>query len=411
MRASVSAWAAALLALAAAASFGDGGDRPKVFLDCAEGCFQDHLRTEITFVDYVRDRGEADVHVLVTMQPTGAGGREFTVALIGLRRFASMDQTLRYAAEKDEPQERTQRGLAHRLKLGLVRYVVETGHVSHLELSSTETAPAGAAAKDPWKSWVFSLRGEGELEGEESKRKGTGEIRVGADRITAEWKVSLAASASHEEERYDVDGRDVVSTKVSRLLNGFAIKSLGPHWSVGGQAAAWKNSFENTRRALGFGPMLEYNLFPYDQSTRRELRFTYRLELRDMHYLEETLFEETDETLGRQEAEITLVRREPWGSLEGELELSHYLHDVGKYRAELRLEAALRLFQGLSLNVRAEGSRVRDQLSLPRRGATAEEILLEQRQLASGFQYETAIGLTYTFGSIYNNVVNPRFGN
>ena len=32
-------------------------------------------------------------------------------------------------------------------------------------------------------------------------------------------------------------------------------------------------------------------------------------------------------------------------------------------------------------------------------------------ELETQFQYFTSFGFTYTFGSIYNNVVNPRFGN
>jgi len=38
-------------------------------------------------------------------------------------------------------------------------------------------------------------------------------------------------------------------------------------------------------------------------------------------------------------------------------------------------------------------------------------VLLRLRELETQFEYFTSFGLTYTFGSIYNNVVNPRFGN
>ena len=44
-------------------------------------------------------------------------------------------------------------------------------------------------------------------------------------------------------------------------------------------------------------------------------------------------------------------------------------------------------------------------------GATPEEILLRRKELETNFEYFTSFGFTYTFGSIYNNVVNPRFGN
>jgi len=66
----------------------------RVFLDCPDTfCDFDYYRTEITFVNWVRDRQFAQVHVLITTQSTG-GGREYTMALIGLERFAGSVDTL-----------------------------------------------------------------------------------------------------------------------------------------------------------------------------------------------------------------------------------------------------------------------------------------------------------------------------
>jgi hypothetical protein len=70
----------------------------------------------------------------------------------------------------------------------------------------------------------------------------------------------------------------------------------------------------------------------------------------------------------------------------------------------------LRLFEGFSFDIHGNVSMIHDQLSLPKEGATEEEILLEQRQLATQYDYFLSLGLRYTFGSIYTNVVNPRFG-
>ena len=53
---------------------------------------------------------------------------------------------------------------------------------------------------------------------------------------------------------------------------------------------------------------------------------------------------------------------------------------------------------------------MRDQLSLPLRGATEEEVLLRLRRLQSGYEYGFGVSLTYTFGSIFSSIVNPRFG-
>jgi hypothetical protein len=70
----------------------------------------------------------------------------------------------------------------------------------------------------------------------------------------------------------------------------------------------------------------------------------------------------------------------------------------------------VRLFKGFSVNLFGEFSRTRDQVYLPRGEASTEEILLRQRQLLTGYQYSFEFGFSYTFGSIFNNIVNPRFG-
>ena len=70
----------------------------------------------------------------------------------------------------------------------------------------------------------------------------------------------------------------------------------------------------------------------------------------------------------------------------------------------------MRLMKGLSVRLYGQGSRIRDQLSLPREGATDDEVLLRQSELATQYTYSALLGLSYSFGSIYNSVVNPRFG-
>ena len=70
-------------------------DALRIFLDCGS-CDFDYLRREIPFVNYVRDRKEADVHILVTTQPTGSGGTEYVFKFIGLDRFANVDDELNY---------------------------------------------------------------------------------------------------------------------------------------------------------------------------------------------------------------------------------------------------------------------------------------------------------------------------
>jgi hypothetical protein len=112
-----------------------------------------------------------------------------------------------------------------------------------------------------------------------------------------------------------------------------------------------------------------------------------------------------------QELSVRIEQRQTWGSLFGGFEFSQYLHDLSKYRLEVQGSTSIRLARGLSVNLSGDASRIRDQISLPRRGATSEEVLLSLRQLQSGYEVGFRVGLTYSFGSLFNNVVNPRFGN
>ena len=387
--------------------------RLRVFLDC-RGCFQDFLRDEIDFVDYVRDRTEADVHVLITESGTGSGGQEFTIALIGQGRFAGVEQTLRSTSERSETEDSRRQKLATTLTVGLLGYVARAGLPPDLGVSVRRGGAGGPVqpADDPWNFWVFSIRGDASIDEEESSRDVEWSGRASVDRVTADWKISFGGEYDHSSQTFDLDEEDpVVSLRLERQFNWLIVKSLGDHWSVGARGEVESSTFGNTAWQVQGAPAIEYNLFPYSAYTRRQLRIQYSIGSQRVKYVEETLFGRLEETLGRHELSATLDRREPWGSLEVRAEWSNYLHDFGKYRLEADGDVSIRIARGLSVNFEGGASRIRDQLSLPRRNATSEEVLLRIRQLRSGYEFSVSAGFSYTFGSIYSSIVNPRFGN
>ncbi len=100
---------------------------------------------------------------------------------------------------------------------------------------------------------------------------------------------------------------------------------------------------------------------------------------------------------------------QPWGSINGGLTASHYLHDFEKRSAEFFGRVSVRLLEGLALNFSASYEMIHDQISLPAGDASLEDVLLRQRQLATDYNLNGSISLSYTFGSDFANIVNTRF--
>lgn len=383
-----------------------------LFLDC-QSCYADYLRSEVTFVDYVRDRTEADVHVLITSAETGAGGREYTLQFMGARAFDGVNYTTRTVTLSSDTDVVIRRQLATALRVGVLYYLSRETLPAGLEVNvrtGTE-ADRPAVAGDPWRNWVFSLRGSASFDGEETSRERELGADFSADRITPDWKATFGVEIEHSIEEFDLDEEEPVhAERRERDFQWLVVNGLGEHWSIGGTGDVESSTFDNIELSVTAMPAIEFNLFPYSSYIRRQLRLMYGAGVESNRYYETTLFGEDAETLPRHEVSVAYEQREPWGSLQARTEWSQYLHDRSKRRLELEGELSLRVARGLSVAANLSASRIRDQIALPARGATDEEILLRIRRLQTGYEYNVGLSLTYTFGSIFSAVVNPRFG-
>lgn len=386
----------------------------RLFLDCQYECDMEFTRTEIPWVDHVRDRADADVHVLVTTRATAASGREFTLSFIGLKDFASLDDTVTVVSPESDSQDARRRTVTEAIKRGLVRYA--SRRPGSEKLTVTYSAAGGSApsaqARDRWNLWVFRTRADVYLNGEETSRSTQLYGTVSANRISEDWKANISVNGNYGENRFTFqDGSKFNSYSRGYGVRQLLVKSLGPHWSAGQRSSISASTFQNTKLAFSVAPALEYNFFRYAESTRRQLRLQYAIGATYYRYEDTTIFNRIAETRGNHSLLASLDMRQQWGSISISLDGTALLDDPGKHRINLNPEFDLRLIRGLSLNLFGYVSRLRDQLYLAKGGATDEEVLLRRRQLATSYQYFVGAGLSYTFGSIYNNVVNPRFGN
>jgi hypothetical protein len=403
-----------LVCVAASSVFAqETGGRLKVYLDC-ENCFGDYIREEVDMVEYVRDPAEADVHILISQSTTGSGGTERAVALLGLGRFKGLDFKSRALSQSGDTEDTQRQRLATAITIGLLNYLSSDGVAGGLTVEVETTAQPGQAGPvtDPWNFWVMSVEGSIAMAGEESSRELDLGAELAADRITDDWKITFGFEIEHSREDFDLDEDEPLrAERDERDFDGLVARSLNDHWSVGGRGSIDSSTFDNHAIRTFIGPAIEYNVFPYSQYTRRQLRLGYAVGPYFARYNEETLLFKMSDRKTQQELSVTIDQTEPWGSLQAEVEYSTFLPDASLSRIQLEGEVNVRIARGLSLALEGATSRIRDQLSIPRRGVTSEEVLLRLRRLRSGYEYNFQMGLTYTFGSIFNTIVNPRFGN
>lgn len=390
-------------------------DLPRVFLDCqANGCDDDFLRTELTWLNFVRDRTLAAVHVLATSQGTASGGNEVTVAFIGLgANSARVDTIVQVSPQGDTFDERRQL-LRRIIAQGMLRFVANTPLASRLSVSYR--APAAGAvsstrgARDPWNQWVFRVGGGSFFNGEEAYKYYNVNGSVRASRITAASKIEINANANRNQDKYTLPDGEVLTTKRRNANAGLLYaKSLNDHWSAGFQLNASSSISSNLELGTRVGPAIEFDLFPYNQSTRRQMIVRYSVGLKTLRYDSLTVYDKLRETLPDHRLIVASEATQPWGNVYGSVTASQYLSDPKKFRLDGYAGMSWRIIRGLNLNFDMGYTKLRDQINLKRGTATEEEILLRLRQLATGYYYYGSINISYTFGSVFQNVVNPRF--
>ncbi|HUF49774.1 MAG TPA: hypothetical protein VMN60_03015 [Longimicrobiales bacterium] len=384
-----------------------------VFLDCQTfGCDSEHVRNEIRFVNWVRERTVADVHVLVTSQGAGGGGTAYQLAFIGARAFADDSVTLAAAVNQNATESERRDLVTNRIAQGLLRYATRTAAADRIRI---EFAADGEAARgltddgtDPWNYWVFGARLNGSIEGASRSEVQELELSFDASRVTAEWKLNFEIEGTHEKERLELRDRTVTRLVKDYEANGLVARALAPLWSAGLGFEVGRSTFENQKFYARAATALEYSFFPYEEFSRRQLTLQYSFGSRYFEYDEITIYDRVEEQRYDHSLELEVEYQQPWGSARTGISGSQYLHDFSRYSVTFDGNVDVRLFRGFSLEISGRYSRVHDQLYIPKGDADDDDILLRLRDLETNYRYDTSIGIRYTFGSVYNNVVNPR---
>ena len=384
----------------------NASSRVQLYIDC-DDCYQDFVRRSLPFASFVRDPQLADVYILVTRQGTGGGGGVYRMEFMGRKAWEDQRLEIYCRTEQGDTDDAIRTKLLQSLRVGLAPFAHQVADVQ-VDITEKQIEEENVPTNDPWKRWVFRVDLEGSFDLEERRKEYRYEGELAVRKITSAWKLEAELEVNYEERRFRDDGDILITSQDDRELEGSWVKSLSDHWSTGVRAEVSSSTFTNIQLGTTVFPAIEYNVYPWDESHIREFTLAYYIGVRSFDYFEETIFFKQQETLLSESIRLNMQFIRPWGELEAEVEASHYFKDFSKNRVVGEFEIGYRITRGLLLTAELEVQRIRDQLYLEKGGASLEDLLLEQRKVKTNYDISGSLGIRFVFGSVYNDIVNPR---
>ncbi len=341
---------------------------------------------------------------------TGSGGEKFTLEFTGRDKFKGIDDKLVFISGHSDTEDEIREGLVKKLKLGLIEYIKKSGLSNYINISFTKKLDP-TKTKDKWNSWVFNLSMGGWFSGETSYSSKNLRYSGSADRVTPGSRIRLSYYSGRYTSSFKINEEETIKSESrSIFLEGVFVLSLNKHWSFGIFTDYFSSTYRNTDMGFKLSPGIEFNVFPYSEATKKQFRFKYAIGYNNIKYIEETIYNKKKESLYFQSLSAALELKQKWGSITTSISWFAYLHDFNKYSASIRSNVSWRIIKGLSFEMGSGYSVIHNQLYLAKGELTNEEILLRVSALKTSYDYWGSVGLRFTFGSVYNNVVNPRFG-
>ncbi len=368
-----------------------------------------YIRQQIPYINYVRDRKVADLVIISTSETSGSGGMEYSMFLEGQGKYAGMRDTLRYSRSPDETYEQARAKQVKTLRMGLMRYVIKTPLAEYIDINFSEPISAEVST-DKWNNWVFRLSVSGYTSGQSSYNYLNAFGGLSASKVTEDWKIDIDFDYSYGKDEFTIEDEVYESKTISKSADILMVRSINDHWSYGGSAGIASSTYSNYDLKISFMPGIEFDVFPYSESTRRQLRLLYSVGYMYNDYTDTTIYNKTREALFAHSLRGAFEVIQKWGSIDVSLTWSNYLRDFSENMLSLSGYLNWRVAKGLNINLGGSFSFIHNQISLVKGGASSEEILLRRKELETNYNYFIHFGFSYTFGSIYNNVVNPRFG-
>jgi len=336
-----------------------------------------------------------------------------------------MEDTLKFYRTSVNTDDEYRGNLVRYLKIGLTRFIAQTSLAEKLNISAPVLKNESAVnslsnKKDKWNFWVFNIGVNGDLNTDDYSKYYRWSGRLSANRVTERSKISVNANINRSENVYDDNGTKTKFVNNNSGFNATIVGSLNDHWSVGGYASTLHSTYSNYDFQFMLHPAIEYSFFPYKDAVKKSITLFYRVGPSYNTYIDSSNYISPEHWLFQQSLSLNVGFVQKWGNVSMNASYDNFLNSFSSDSAHFKGKdintfslggyIEIRIVKGLSFYVSSYANFTKGIYpNISRNSVSLNDLLTHTRQYATEKVLYINFGINYRFGSIYNNVVNPRF--
>jgi len=299
-----------------------------IYIDCSEWiCDKPYFKQELENVTFVRDQSDADVHIFFVTQRAANKGRAFEIEFIGQNKYSKLHDILKFDIYGNMTELESSDKILKYLRFGLMRFWIENGIGEELTVSIKENDSEDTKEDiDPWNKWSFSLEANGWFNGQESTSFSNINASVSAEQVTDKNKFRIRMGVSQNRSVFTFENEKTVFNRQRNYISVRDVITINSNWSAGIFSRLGSSVFGNYTFYGEIEPGIEYNFFPYDVSSKKQLVLFYKVGSRYNNYIETTSFGKESELLWQQSLGIGGIIKRKWGDFEGSIVYENFLH-------------------------------------------------------------------------------------
>src|SRR5665647_1263146 len=182
----------------------------KVFIDCSRvGCDWSYIRTQIKIVDFLFDSEASDVHILITAQRAGNGGKQYELLFYGQHNYDYYNDTLYFTTAATATGNEVRKQLVHAVMTGIAPLVARTAYASAISIdmkgNKSTRSLSEVVTKDKWNYWTFNVGVDGRLNVDKNYTSNRFSSDFSADRTTENLKIGFRIYGSKQHSVYQYE--------------------------------------------------------------------------------------------------------------------------------------------------------------------------------------------------------------